>query len=141
VAEFRRAVDPLAAALAQLAAGDVEQIAADSGPYFRDVHDHALRVADGLEGLDRLLSDVLQANTARITVGQSKIALRQNEDVRKISAWAAIALVPTAIAGVYGMNFDNMPELHWKYGYFIVLALILGSCGLLYRLFRRNGWL
>jgi len=141
VAEFRRAVDPLAGALAYLAAGNVEQVAAESGPYFRDVHDHALRVADGLDGLDRLLSDVLQANTARVTVGQSKIALRQNEDVRKISAWAAIALVPTAIAGVYGMNFDNMPELHWRYGYFIVLALIFAVCGVLYRLFRRNGWL
>ena len=61
--------------------------------------------------------------------------------MRKISAWAAIALVPTAIAGIYGMNFENMPELHWQYGYFVVLAVIAGVCGTLYWLFRRNGWL
>ena len=76
-----------------------------------------------------------------MTVGQSNIALRQNEDVRKISAWAAIALVPTAIAGIYGMNFDHIPELHWQYGYFAVLGVIAAACTVLHRLFRRNGWL
>ena len=62
-----------------------------------------------------------------MTVEQNRVAVRQNEDMRKISAWAAIALVPTAIAGIYGMNFDNMPELHWRYGYFAVLAVIVGA--------------
>ena len=61
--------------------------------------------------------------------------------MRRISAWAAIALVPTAIAGIYGMNFENMPELGWEYGYFLVLGVIAGVCFVLYRLFRRNGWL
>jgi magnesium transporter len=74
-------------------------------------------------------------------VQQNETAVRQNEDTRKISAWAAIALVPTAIACIYGMNFDNMPELRWKYGYFLVLGVIVGACILLHRLFRRNGWL
>jgi magnesium transporter len=97
--------------------------------------------ADAIEGHDRLLSDVLQANLARVGVRQSQIAVRQNEDMRKISAWAAIALVPTAIAGIYGMNFDNMPELNWDFGYYLVLGLIAGICGLLYRLFRRSSWL
>jgi magnesium transporter len=141
IAEFRRAVLPLAAPLNRLAGGAVPGVDEAAAPYFRDVHDHALRAADAIEGHDRLLSDVLQANLARVGVRQSQIAVRQNEDMRKISAWAAIALVPTAIAGIYGMNFDNMPELKWDFGYYLVLGLIAGICGLLYRLFRRSGWL
>ncbi|GEA88986.1 magnesium and cobalt transport protein CorA [Cellulomonas cellasea] len=141
VAEFRRALVPLLRPLEQLAAGGVEHVAPAAGSWFRDVHDHALRAADRVEGIDRLLSDVLQANVARVTVVQSGIALRQNEDTRRISAWAAIALVPTAIAGLYGMNFDNIPELHWKYGYFAVLTVIASACTVLHRLFKRNGWL
>ena len=88
-----------------------------------------------------MLTDVLSADLAQVSVRQNKTAVRQNENMRKISAWAAIALVPTAIAGIYGMNFDNMPELRWQYGYFLVLGLIAAVCGILYRLFRRNGWL
>lgn len=76
-----------------------------------------------------------------MTVEQSRVAVRQNEDMRKISAWAAMALVPTAIAGVYGMNFDYMPELRTRYGYFVVLAVIAGVCTGLHALFRRNDWL
>jgi magnesium transporter len=141
VAQFRRAVMPLARPLEHLAAGTVPLIAAESATYFRDVHDHLLRAGEAIEGLDRQLTDILQANTARVTTAQSRIALRQNEDMRKISAWAAIALVPTAIAGIYGMNFDNMPELRWKYGYFLVLAVIVTISAVLNRLFRHNGWL
>jgi len=141
VTEFRRAVLPLATPLLRLAEGSVQGVDPGSAPYFRDVHDHLLRTADAIEGHDRLLTDVLQADLAQVGVRQSRIAVRQNEDMRKISAWAAIALVPTAIAGIYGMNFDNMPELTWKYGYFMVLGLILTACVVLHRLFRRNGWL
>jgi magnesium transporter len=148
IAEFRRAVVPLTVALERLAEGNVPGIDAASAPYFRDVHDHALRAADAIEGHDRLLSDVLQADLARvaarqsaIAVRQNEISVRQNEDMRKISAWAAIALVPTAIAGIYGMNFHHMPELAWRYGYFGVLGVIAGLCVVLYLLFRRNGWL
>jgi magnesium transporter len=141
VLEFRRAVAPLAGPLERLAAGTVPGVSDGLRQHFRDVHDHLLRAADAIEGHDRLLTDVLQANVARVGVQQSAVAVRQNEDMRKISAWAAIALVPTAIAGIYGMNFDNMPELNWKYGYFLVLAVIATACLSLHRLFKRNGWL
>ena len=103
--------------------------------------DHLTRAAEAIEAHDRLLSDVLQANLARVGTLQNQIALRQNEDMRRISAWAAIALVPTAVAGIYGMNFDNMPELHWQYGYYGVVVFIAVACVGLHRLFRRNGWL
>ena len=148
VAEFRRAVLPLSPALQLLAEGSVPGVSDVAVPYFRDVYDHVLRASDLIEGHDRLLSDVLQADLSRaaahqaqIAVRQNEIAVRQNEDMRKISAWAAIALVPTAIAGIYGMNFDNMPELHWRFGYVLVLGVIGVTCLGLYRLFRRNRWL
>ncbi|WP_213284205.1 magnesium and cobalt transport protein CorA [Cellulomonas hominis] len=141
VAEFRRAMLPLQRPLERLAAGEVPHVPAAAEPYFRDVHDHLLRAVDAIEVIDRQLTDVLQANTARVTTGQSRVALRQNEDMRKISAWAAIALVPTAIAGIYGMNFEHMPELGTRYGYFVVLAVIAGACIGLHRAFRRNRWL
>jgi magnesium transporter len=141
VLEFRRAVAPLAGPLERLAAGTVRGTPEMLRPYFRDVHDHLMRAADTIDGQDRLLTDVLQANVARVSVQQSAVAVRQNEDMRKISAWAAIALVPTAIAGIYGMNFENMPELKWEYGYFLVLGVILTTCLALHQLFKRNGWL
>jgi len=148
VAEFRRAVQPLALPLQRLSDGSVAGVDNPAQQYFRDVHDHVLRASEAIDGQDRLLSDVLQAELARvaarqsrIAVRQTEIAVRQNEDMRKISAWAAMALVPTAIAGIYGMNFDNMPELRWQYGYFIVLGVITTACGALYALFRRNRWL
>jgi magnesium transporter len=141
VAEFRRAVVPLATALERLARGTVPGIDPSLAHSFRDVHDHLLRASDAIEGHDRLLTDVLQANLARVAVRQAEVAVRQNEDMRKISAWAAIALLPTAVAGVYGMNFDHMPELRWRYGYFAVLASIAVACTALYRMFRKRGWL
>ncbi len=141
VLEFRRAVVPLAVPLQRLAEGDVPGIHTTLAPFFRDVYDHVLRASDAIEGHDRMLTDVLSADLAQVSVRQNRAAVRQNEDMRKISAWAAIALVPTAIAGIYGMNFDNMPELRWKYGYFLVLGVIISVCVGLHRLFRRNGWL
>ena len=148
IAQFRRAVQPLATPLQRLADGVVPGVPKQTAEFFRDVQDHVLRATDAIEGHDRLLSDVLAADLARgtarqsqIAVRQNEIAVRQNEDMRKISAWAAIALVPTAIAGIYGMNFEHMPELRWRYGYFLVLAVIFGVCTGLHRVFRRNGWL
>ena len=82
---------------------------------FRDVADHLLRVIDHVESYDRLLTDILSAHLTQVSV-------QQNDDMRKISAWVAIAAVPTMIAGIYGMNFENMPELHWQYGYFVALG-------------------
>jgi magnesium transporter len=105
------------------------------------VHDHLLRVGDRIDGYDNLLTGVLQADLARVAVRQNDAAARQSEDVRKISAWAAIGLVPTAIAGIYGMNFDDMPGLHTGYGFGIVLGVILLACIGLYVQFRRRHWL
>jgi len=106
----------------------------EAAPFFRDVTDHVVRVSESIETLDGLLSTAFDAHLARITV-------QQNDDMRRISAWVAIAAVPTMIAGIYGMNFDNMPELHWHYGYGYALVLMLISSVLLYRLFKKSGWL
>ena len=103
-------------------------------PYFRDAHDHVLRGIDQIEGHRDVLTSVLTANLTQVTV-------RQNEDVRRISAWAAILAVPTMIAGLYGMNFRNMPELGWRHGYPLVVGLIVTACFTVWRYFRRIGWL
>ena len=91
-------------------------------------------MSEQVTDFDSLLTSIVQANLAQVTT-------EQNEDMRKISAWVAIAAVPTAVAGIYGMNFDHMPELHWTYGYPLVLSLIAGACMALHHGFRRNGWL
>ena len=134
VLELHDAVGPLAEPINALSRGRHPLIHEEVRPYFRDVHDHVLDVLSEVTGFRDLLTSVLTANLTQVSV-------RQNEDVRRISAWAAIIAVPTAIAGLYGMNFDNMPELGWKYGYFIVLGAIAFLCLLLYRNFRRIGWL
>ncbi len=134
VAEVRRAVNPLAGPMQRFADGDVPLMVEDARPFFRDVADHVVRVGEHVDALDALLTAVFQAYLARVSV-------QQNEDMRKISAWVAIGAAGTLIAGVYGMNFDNMPELTWHYGYFLCLALmVLVSIGL-YRFFKRSGWL
>jgi magnesium transporter len=136
---FRRATGPLALPLARLAGtgslgGAVPFVDDKARPFFRDVGDHLTRVNESVEGLDRLVSDVLSAHLAQMSV-------RQNDDMRKISAWAAMAAVPTMIAGIYGMNFDHMPELHWLWSYPAVILLMALFEVLLYRLFKRRGWL
>jgi magnesium transporter len=139
VLEFRRATGPLAPPLARLAGtgayGDGVPFVNDKArPFFRDVNDHLTRVNESVESLDRLVSDILSAHLAQTSV-------RQNDDMRKISAWAAMAAVPTMIAGIYGMNFDHMPELHWVWGYPAVIVLMAVLEVLLYRQFKRRGWL
>ncbi|WP_431045230.1 magnesium and cobalt transport protein CorA [Streptomyces sp. P1-3] len=134
VLEFRRAAGPLDDPMARLAGGGVPFVHAGSQPFFRDVGDHLTRANEHVEGLDRLLSDVLAAHLAQVGV-------RQNDDVRRISAWAAMIAVPTMLAGIYGMNFDHMPELAQPWGYPAVIALMVGSVLLLYRFFKRRGWL
>ena len=131
---LRKAVTPLEAPLQKLADRQIDVVPETMRSYFRDVQDHAIRVRDQVSGLDELLSSILQASLARTT-------LADNEDMRKISAWAGIIAVPTAIAGIYGMNFRFMPELEWRYGYPLVLAVIVAICVVLYRSFKRNGWL
>jgi magnesium transporter len=134
VLEYRRCSSPLIDPLARLAAGTVPFVDGRTKPFFRDVADHLDRVADAGEGLDRLLSDIL---TAHLT----QVGVRQNDDMRKISAWAAMAAVPTLIAGIYGMNFDHMPELHYVWGYPAALGLMITVVLMLYLLFKRRGWL
>ena len=102
--------------------------------YFRDVHDHLLRDAERIAGFDELLTNALQANVAQIT-------MRDNQDMRRISAWVAIVVVPTMIAGIYGMNFNNMPELTWRYGYFGILIVMSMIMRALYARFKRTKWL
>ncbi|MGY1600986.1 magnesium/cobalt transporter CorA [Geodermatophilus sp. SYSU D00815] len=132
--QLRRSVAPLEVPLQKLAERQIPVVPETMRSYFRDVLDHALRVREQVAGLDELLSSILQASLARTS-------LSDNEDMRKISAWAGIIAVPTAIAGIYGMNFEHMPELRWRFGYPLVLLVIVVACVLLYRGFKRNGWL
>jgi magnesium transporter len=134
VLHFLRATAPLIEPVTRLAQGHYAQVHPEVRTYFRDVNDHLMRARDQLEGLNDLLSSVLDANLTQISV-------RQNEDMRKISAWVAIAAVPTMIAGIYGMNFEQMPELSWSLGYPAVLLVMASACSLLYWRFRRAGWL
>jgi magnesium transporter len=134
VMEFKRAVSPLLRPMQLLSERPMRLIDPEIQKYFRDVADHVVRVHEQVVGFDDLLNSILQANLAQATVAQ-------NEDMRKITAWAAIFAVPTMITGIYGMNFDHMPELHWRYGYPVVLATTLAICVAIHRGFRRNGWL
>lgn len=134
VVEFRRAVLPLVQPLNRLAQGDVKFINPEFSMQFADVRDHLLRVMDEVEFMNDLIDAALHANSSLIQV-------QQNEDMRKITAWVAIGAVPTMVAGIYGMNFDHMPELRWTYGYPAVLVGLGIVCGLLYRKFHREKWL
>ncbi|MFB9581229.1 magnesium/cobalt transporter CorA [Streptomyces goshikiensis] len=132
--ELRRAVAPLARPLQQLATQPIPVVPPEIRTYFRDVADHLTRATEQIGAYDALLDSILQAHLAQVTVAQ-------NEDMRKITAWAAIVAVPTMVCGVYGMNFDHMPELHWTYGYPAVLVVMAVICYVIHRGFRRNGWL
>lgn len=134
ILEMRHATDPLAGALATLLKDHKDLIPKQVRSYFRDVRDTELSVRDRIGGFDQRLDSLIDASVAKIT-------LQQNQDMRAISAFVGMAAVPTLIAGVYGMNFDNMPELHSQYGYYITLGLIVGIIALLWWFFRRNGWL
>ena len=134
VLEIRRAVQPLVEPAKRLAERDVPHVPPSARPFFRDISDHVMRVVDHVESYDRLLSDILSAHLTRISV-------QQNDDMRRISAWVAIAAVPTMIAGIYGMNFDNMPGLHWRFGYPLALIVMAAVCLTLFRSFKRSGWL
>lgn len=144
VLEFRRASQPLADALSMyMERGSGRALPGAVQVFFRDIADHLRQVNDHVDAYDHLLSDVLSAHLAGVSV-------KQNEDMRRISAWVAIAAVPTMIAGIYGMNFENMPELQasirigdgeFQYGYYVVLCVMATACSLMYRAFKRSGWL
>jgi magnesium transporter len=132
--ELKRAVAPLARPIEELSTRPIRVVAPEIQAYFRDVSDHLLRAKEQIAAFDELLNSILQAHLAQVSVAQ-------NEDMRKITAWAAIVAVPTMVCGVYGMNFEHMPELRWTFGYPLVLSVIAVACLTLYRGFRRNGWL
>ncbi|AHC26812.1 MULTISPECIES: magnesium/cobalt transporter CorA [Mycobacteriaceae] len=134
IVELRRAVSPLTTALQRLGSDHNDLISKEVRRYMRDVLDHNTSASDRIASYDEVLSSLVQA-----AVG--KVGMQQSTDMRKISAWVAIAAVPTAMAGIYGMNFENMPELKATYGYPAVLLTMLTICTLLYRQFRRNHWL
>ncbi len=134
VLDFYRAAAPLMPALDRLSSEELPNMDAKIQDYYRDVLDHLARVVEQLDSFRELLSSILQANLTQVSV-------RQNDDVRRISAWVAIIAVPTAIAGIYGMNFKHMPELEWRFGYPLVLGVIAACCGYLYWRFRKSGWL
>ncbi len=134
LAEMRRAVLPLRDPVNRFAQGAARGIDIAGAPYFRDVADHLNRVADTIDGLDDLLSSAFDAHLAQISV-------QQNDDMRKISAAVGLVAAPTLIAGIYGMNFTHMPELHWMLGYPLSLLLMLGSSLAIWIIARRSGWL
>lgn len=132
--ELRRAVAPLDGPVQELAGRPIRVIDPEIQAYFRDVSDHLLRAIEQIAGFDELLNSILQAHLAQMSVAQ-------NEDMRRITAWAALIAVPTMVTGVYGMNFAYMPERDWRFGYPLVLVVIAAACLVLYRGFKRNGWL
>jgi magnesium transporter len=134
VLELRRAVVPLGGPLRKLTEGYSALVPHDVRSYFRDVDDHLVTVAERIGSFNELLSTLVDAALAKIT-------MQQNGDMRKITAWVAIVSVPTMVAGIYGMNFEDMPELHWHLGYPVVMIVTLVACLMLFRVFRRNQWL
>jgi magnesium transporter len=134
IQQLRRSVVPLVPALRSLAGGHTPFISAPIQQYFRDAADHLEHVADQVSSFDETIISLISAL-------QAQLGTEQNQDMRKISAWAAIGLVPTAIAGIYGMNFTHMPELDWTFGYPMSLLIMLVICLLLHRILRKRGWL
>ena len=131
---LRRAVAPLADVCNRLMRFDIPHIPNDTRPYFRDVYDHIVRLNESIDAQRELLTSALEAHLSLMPVAQ-------NEHMKSITAWAAMIAVPTMIAGIYGMNFQNIPELHWKYGYFIALGSMVVACLGLFIGFRRSRWL
>ena len=135
VIELRRAVTPLIGPMQRLADRQTGlPLDPRTGDYFRDVHDHLVRDVDRIAAFDELLAGALQANLAQLSV-------RDNQDMRRISAWIAIIAVPTMVFGLYGMNFEHMPELTWTYAYPLIVGVTLLICSLLYLRLKRAGWL
>ncbi|MFN3586925.1 MAG: magnesium/cobalt transporter CorA [Moraxellaceae bacterium] len=131
---LRLAVGPLQDICNQLTHIDNELVPDEINPYYRDVHDHVIRINDAVDALTEMLSAALEVHLALISVGQ-------NEVVKRLASWAAILALPTMVASFYGMNFEYMPELQWKLGYPLVLSVMGIGCFILYRRLRRAGWL
>jgi magnesium transporter len=139
VIEFQRATKPLVAMLEQLMAAPA--VDDEERRYLRDVQDHALRLQEHADSLRDLLQNILDVNLTLETKTLSEASNRQNEEVKKISAWAAILFAPSVVGTIYGMNFNRMPELQWQYGYPFALGLMVAVCSVLYLLFKRSRWI
>jgi len=131
---MRHAVEPLIEVTHKLYGGRVPSVCIGVQEYFRDVYDHLLRISQQLDGLRDMVITALSVNLSMITLGE-------NEVVKRLAAYAALVAVPTLIAGVYGMNFEHMPELKWAYGYPLALSLMFGIDGALFLKFRKIGWI
>jgi magnesium transporter len=134
IIEYRHAIEPLMFPMQKIISETQHMVPSSLVPFFRDVNDHLSKACDNSSGLDSLLNTVLQADLAHIQ-------LRQNEDVRTISGWVAMTAGPTMLAGIYGMNFEHMPELHWKYGYALMLGMTFSLSGFVYYKLKKSGWL
>jgi magnesium transporter len=149
VLEFQRAAQPLTGILAAIMAGfDKYGVDEELRSYLRDVADHVVQVTERVEGFRLQLRDILTVNATLVAQRQNEeireltvTSLAQGEEVKKISAWAAILFAPTLVGTVYGMNFDRMPELHWRYGYRMALLLMALVSGVLYAVFKRRDWI
>jgi magnesium transporter len=135
VIEFQRATEPLPAILDRLiSGGEAPEVDAELQKYLHIVQDRVLRITERVEGFRQLLQNILSVNLTGASIAQ-------NDQVKKISAWAAILFAPTLIGTVYGMNFDYMPELHWTFGYPFAMVLMVMVSVTLYLVFKRRGWL
>ena len=132
--EVKRAVSPLVDICNRLMRFEIKCISEETRPYFRDVYDNVVRINDMVENTRELLNTAMEANFSLISISQSDVS-------KKFAGWAAIIAVPTMVAGFYGMNFSNIPEAEWKYGFYAVILFTVGACTLLYLLFKRSGWL
>jgi len=131
---LRHAVAPLLEVAGKLHGGRVPSVCATTQEYFRDIHDHLARINAAIDGIRDTIGTAIQVNL-------SMVAIEESETTKRLAAWAAIFAVSTALAGIWGMNFEWMPELKWTYGYPMALAIIVGAVGFLYWRFRRTGWL
>lgn len=134
VIEYRHAIEPLAAPLQRLVSEGRSGLPDALRPFYRDISDELARVCEHAAGMDSLLTAALQADLAQVQV-------QQNSDVRRISAWVALAAFPTMVAGIYGMNFEFMPEINWKFGYPLIMGLTFSGCAFLYYKFKKARWL
>ena len=144
----KRAVAPLIEVCNRLMRFDIDLVPIDTRPYFRDVLDHVIRINEMVDNLRELLTTAFEVNLSPISVEENQEMKRlaewsveQNRDMRRLAAWAAIIAVPTMIAGIYGMNFLDMPELHWTFGYYFALVLMVAACAALFFGFKRSNWL
>ena len=134
VLRLRHAVSPLLESAGKLHGGRVPRAVLNCDEYFRDVFDHLYRINISIDAIRDTISTAIQVNLSMVAIDESEVN-------KRLAAWAAIFAVATAFAGIWGMNFEQMPELHWKYGYPVALATMVGTCLYMYRRFRKSGWL